>query len=318
MKLIRGLHHLKHYRCRQGCVATIGNFDGLHLGHRHVIGQVQAAAQAAGLSSVAMVFEPQPSEYFLGARAPGRLMTLADKLEGLRGWGMDAVLCVRFDRDFAEQAPMAFIQTVLVDGLRVRHLVIGDDFRFGRGRAGDFALLNRCGERLGYSVDRACGVTEGGLRVSSTHIRAALAAGDVELAARLLGRPFAIRGRVAYGRQLGRTLGFPTANIALRRMVSPLSGVFAVEVDGIGAASLPAVANIGPRPTVNGEALRLEVHILDFAGDLYGRRLSVRPVHKLREVQTFAGLAALQAQIAADAVQARAFFNESQADGLRG
>lgn len=311
MKLIRGLRHLGHYRCRQGCVATIGNFDGLHRGHRHVIGQVQAAARAAGLSSVAMVFEPQPSEYFLGERAPGRLMTLADKLDGLRDWGMDAVLCVRFDQGFAEHAPRAFIQTVLVDGLHVRHLVIGDDFRFGRGRAGDFALLHRCGERLGYSVDRACSVIEGGLRVSSTHIRTALAAGDFALAARLLGRPFAIRGRVAYGRQLGRTLGFPTANIALRRAVSPLSGVFAVQVDGIGAAPLPAVANIGPRPTVNGEALRLEAHVLDFAGDLYGRRLSVRPVHKLREVRTFSGLAALQAQIAADVVQARAFFKGS-------
>ena len=318
MKLIRGVQHLKHYRRWRGCAATIGNFDGLHLGHRHVLEQVRTAAQAADSASVAMVFEPQPSEYFLGADAPGRLMTLADKLDGLRDRGVDAVLCVRFDRDFAACAPAAFIQTVLVDGLGVRHLVIGDDFRFGRERAGDFSLLRRCGARLGYSVDRARAVMVDGLRVSSTQIRAAMAAGDFALAARLLGRPWAMSGRVAYGRQLGRTLGFPTANIALRRAVSPLSGVFAVWVDGIGAAPRPAVANIGPRPTVGGASWRLEAHILDFDGNLYGRRLGVRPVHKLRDVQAFSGLAALQARIAADVEQARAWFDRAAESGAQG
>lgn len=310
MKLIRGLHNLRPEH--RGSALTIGNFDGLHLGHRAVLQQLQQHARARQLLTTVMTFEPTPQEYFAPQSAPARLQRLRDKLVELRKLELDQVLCLRFNHKLAELSAADFIQRILVDGLGVRYLVVGDDFRFGRGREGDFAFLQKVGDSQGFEVAGTVTCTECNERVSSTRIREALAAGKFETASRLLGRSYRVCGRVAPGQQRGRSIGFHTANIHLHRIVSPLSGVFAVKVYGIGDQSLNGVANIGTRPTVDGSYQVLEVHLFDFDADIYGRHLNVEFCNKLRDEKKFDSFELLKQQIQLDADQARQFFSTSE------
>lgn len=305
--LIRGLHGLRpHHR---GCVATIGNFDGVHLGHLQVLELLKLRAQALGLPSAVVIFEPLPAEYFAPDAAPPRLTRLREKVEQLRTAGIDRVLCLHFDRALAGMPAEEFIRRVLVEGLGVRFLVVGDDFRFGPERRGDFAMLVHAGTEFGFEVTATPSYVLDNERVSSTRIRNALAAGDLEDAARLLGRPYAMCGRVARGDQRGRQLGFPTANVQLHRRTSPLKGVFAVTLAGVAEHPLPGVANIGNRPTVDGTRCLLEVHLLDFSGDIYRKYVQVAFLKKLRDEQKFASLDALKGQIGLDTQAARLYFD---------
>ncbi len=308
MQLIRGLHNLP--AAPRGCALTIGNFDGVHRGHQAVLGQLQARASELGLPATVMVFEPTPQEYFAPDKAPPRLQRLRDKLTLFRELGVDRVVCLRFDRRLAERDAAAFVQDILIDGLGVRHLVIGDDFRFGRGRGGDFAFLRAAGREHGFEVVNTHTLADAGERVSSTRIREALAAGDLALAERLLGRPYRICGRVAPGRQRGRSIGFPTANVRLHRAKSPVRGVFAVRVHGLDARPLAGVANLGTRPTVCGNETVLETHLFDFDRDVYGRHVDVEFCRRLRDERKFESFDALKQQIQRDAEQARQFFSE--------
>ena len=311
MELIRGVHNLRPRH--RGCVATIGNFDGVHRGHCRIVDEVIAQARQRGVASAVMLFEPQPQEFFAGAKAPARLMRLRDKLRALAALGVDRVFCVQFDARVRELSAADFVRRLLVDGLGVRHLVIGDDFRFGVGRSGDFAFLEAAGRTQGFGVQNTASILIDGERVSSTAVREALRAGDLMRAESLLGHPYEITGRVRHGDSRGRTIGFPTANLALHRRRTPLAGVFAVEVRGLGdtgfgGAMHAGVANIGKRPTVDGVDERLEVHLFDFAQQIYGQHIAVRFRARLRDEMRFDGLDELKAQIARDAAAARAFF----------
>lgn len=305
MELIRGVHNLRPRH--HGCVATIGNFDGVHAGHRAIIKQLAAKARALSLPSLVMIFEPQPREFFAPEQAPARLMTFREKCQVLAAQGVDRVLCIKFDERFSALSARAFCEDLLIRGLGVRHLVIGDDFRFGHDRSGDFAFLQAMGAEAGFSVEHTCTFEMDGGRVSSTRVRETLERSDFEAAARLLGQPFFMSGRVIHGNQLGRTLGVPTANLLPKRIRTPISGVFAVEVEGLGERRL-GVANLGTSPTVNGQRVRLEVHLFDFNQDIYGRRLRVVFRHKIRDEQKFNGLDALTAAIRQDIQVARQFF----------
>jgi len=306
MEFIRGLHNLKPRH--RGCVATIGNFDGVHLGHQAVIGQLAERAQELKLPTLVLLFEPQPQEFFRPEAAPPRLTRLREKIVALRRYSVDRVLCVRFNARFAALAAEDFIRRVLVEGLGVRYLVVGDDFRFGHDRRGDFAMLAEAGRRHGFQVVNMHPVNMDGARVSSTRIRAALAQADLATAEKLLGRPYRMCGRVAHGDKRGRTLGVPTANIYLHRKTTPLTGVFVVEMFGLAREPLPGVANIGTRPTVGGTRTLLEAHLLDFADDIYGAYVHVNFLHKLRAEMRFASLDELKARIAQDVAETRAFF----------
>ncbi|MBL1376857.1 bifunctional riboflavin kinase/FAD synthetase [Zobellella iuensis] len=302
MELIRGIHNIKPWH--HGCVLTIGNFDGVHLGHQAVLHRLTEQAQRLGVPSCVMVFEPQPQELFAGAEAPPRLTRLREKYLQLARLGIDRLLCVRFNVAFAAQSPDDFIRGLLVDRLGVRFLVVGDDFRFGRNRGGDFGLLTRAGRAFDFEVVSTQSWRMNSQRVSSTLIREALAAGRLDNANQMLGRPFSLHGRVAHGAKLGRTIGFPTANVALKRQVIPVSGVYVVELL-LGGRRYPGVANIGHKPTVSGTRALLEVHLFDFAGDIYGRQVEVELRHKLRNEQKFASFALLKEQIQRDAAAAR-------------
>lgn len=307
MQLIRGIHNLqaRHF----GCVLTIGNFDGVHCGHQVLLERLKQEGRERNLPVMVMTFEPQPQELFAGEKAPARLTRLRDKIKYLSQAGVDYLLCVKFDADFAAIHASGFITDLLVDKLGVKFLVVGDDFRFGAGRQGDFLLLQKAGCELGFDVISTETFCNGGKRVSSTAIREALGRDDLALAESLLGHPFSISGRVVHGNELGRTIGFPTANLPLKRQVSPVSGVYAVSVYGLGERPVPGVANIGTRPTVTGDKRQqLEVHLLDVKLDLYGRHIDVVMRKKLRNEQRFASLDALKQQIANDVAAARAFF----------
>lgn len=310
---IRGLHNLRPWH--RGCVATIGSFDGVHLGHQAILRQLRQAANAHGLPSVVIVFEPQPHEFFSGDKAPARLMRLREKVQALFAAGVDRVLCLQFNQALRSLSAQAFIERILVQGLGIRHLVVGDDFRFGCDRSGDFALLQNAGQQWGFSVSDTCTLLLHGERVSSTRIRGLLEQGKFSAAEELLGRPYSISGRVTYGQQLGRKLGVPTANIHLRRYRSPLQGVFAVSLQ-LADRTYPGVANVGVRPTVSGSNKPiLEVHLFDFAEAIYGSSVSVTFYRKLRDEQKFASLEALQAQLQIDIAQARNYFNlQNQVD----
>jgi riboflavin kinase/FMN adenylyltransferase len=289
-------------------VLTIGNFDGVHRGHQALLERLREAARRFALPAAVLTFEPHPREYFAPEGAPPRLTSLREKIELLGACGVDRLHVCRFDARFAAHTADDFVQQVLVRGLGVRHLIIGDDFRFGKGREGDFAMLQRCGGERRFVVEAMHTVDIQGERVSSSAVREALAAGDLEHAGRLLGRPYSLSGKVGHGDRLGRKIGFPTANIHLRRRALPLTGVYAVRVHGLGA-TLSGVANIGVRPTVAREPRpRLEVHLFDFAGDLYGAHLRVSFVKKLRDEARFESLDALTAQIARDAELGRRHF----------
>ncbi|MFY9996584.1 MAG: bifunctional riboflavin kinase/FAD synthetase [Leclercia sp.] len=309
MKLIRGIHNLS--QAPHGCVLTIGNFDGVHRGHQVLLQRLREEGQARGLPVVVMIFEPQPLELFASEKAPARLTRLREKVRYLAQCGVDYVLCVRFDRRFAALTAQNFVGDLLVERLGVQFLAVGDDFRFGAGRQGDFLLLQKAGLEYGFDVTSTQTFCEGGVRVSSTAVRQALADDNLDVAESLLGRPFSISGRVVHGDELGRTIGFPTANLPLRRQVSPVKGVFAVEVTGLGDKPLPGVANIGTRPTVAGVRQQLEVHLLDVVMDLYGRHIDVILRKKIRNEQRFASLDELKAQIARDELTARELFGLS-------
>lgn len=312
MRLIRGLTNLKLLSRRadsplaQGCVATIGNFDGVHLGHKTIIDQVRSKARELGVPSLVMVFEPQPREFFQGDEAPPRLMGFRQKFEALLAEGIDIVLCLRFNQTFRSYSAMGFIEDVLIEGLGVRHLVVGDDFRFGCDRAGDFELLKKVGQEAGFTVENTHTVTLNGERVSSTSVRDQLTVNGLERAEALLGHPYRIRGRVVYGRQLGRQIGAPTANILLHRLPA-LRGVYVVSATLDDGSVYDGVANIGVRPTVDGKRPSLEVHLFDFAGTLYGQHLEVVFRHGLRDEEKFDSVEALKDQIARDMDNARAW-----------
>jgi riboflavin kinase/FMN adenylyltransferase len=306
MELIRGLHNLRSEHC--GCVATIGNFDGVHLGHQAVLGQLAEKAAELGLPTTVITFEPQPQEYFSHGDIPPRLTRLREKLRAMQRYSVSRVLCLPFNRALAQMEADDFIQRVLIDGLGVRYLVVGDDFCFGKGRSGDFAMLQQAGAAHGFEVVNMRTFEIEGGRVSSTRIREALQAGNLSLAEQLLGRPYRMSGRVAHGDKLGRTIGFPTANIFLHRKKTPVDGVFAVEMFGIEGEPVTGVANVGTRPTVGGTRSLLEVHLFDFSAEIYGRHVHVDFLHRIREEKRFESFDALKAQILRDAEQARAFF----------
>ena len=308
MELIRGLHNI-HPRHR-GCVLTIGNFDGVHLGHQAVLAKVVAIARQMQLPSCVMLFEPQPLEVFAGDAAPARLTRFREKYEALARLGIDRLLCVHFTPDFAAQAPEQFIQQLLLKQLGVEQLIVGDDFRFGKNRSGSFELLALAAEQHQFGLFSTSSLLLGQQRISSTLIRQALAEDKLTLAAEMLGRPFALTGRVRHGRKLGRDLGFPTANVWLYRRKLPVSGVFAITAHTCYGV-FNGVANIGNRPTVQGSREQLEAHLFDFNQDLYGSQIRVELRHKLRAEQRFASLDALQQQIAADVAAAQQYFSEA-------
>lgn len=303
MELIRGMHNLRERH--RGCVATIGNYDGVHRGHQHMIAAVRARATELGLPAVVITFEPTPREFFEGATAPSRLTRLREKLEALTLYGVDRVVVLRFDRHMQGMSAADFVDRLLVRGLAVRHMVVGHDFHFARRREGTCDTLRAAGAVHGFTVEEVDQFLLDGERVSSSLVREALNRGDLDRATRLLGRPYRMAGRVRLGRKLGRTLGFPTANLALQRKVVPLWGIFAVRVSGAGLVDHPAVSSLGTRPTVNGTDPLLEVHLFDFDGSLYGRYLDVDFVARLRDEQKFESLDALVAQMHRDAAAAR-------------
>ncbi len=344
MHLLRGIHNasltevcsgsaLEQVTSPVGCVATIGNFDGVHQGHQRIIQRVQEEAAARGLPSLVIVFEPQPMEYFKGEDAPARLMRFRDKFEALRELGVDFLCCLSFNKSLSEYTAQKFVTDILVDHLSIKHIVVGDDFRFGGDREGDFELLSQLGSDLNFTVENTETITAGeqaspNARASSTLIRKLLKQGKFNDAESVLGRPFHIAGRVVHGEKLGRQIGFPTANIALRRKTLPFSGVYAVSLEVIVmqarrpnadaatqysdaqpvAVSFNGVANIGKKPTVGEFKPNLEVHLFDFDQDIYGARVKVTFHHKLRDEKRFSGVDELVTQIAKDVDEAMQFF----------
>ena len=299
-------------------VVAIGNFDGVHLGHAALIARLTDAAERLDCPPAVLTFEPHPREFFTPDSAPARLSTLREKLELLADFGVEQAMVCPFNARFAGLTADAFIEQVLVRGLQVRHLIVGDDFRFGKGRAGDFSQLEAAGVRFGFTVEAMGSVTVDGERVSSSGVRRALAAGDMAHAARLLGRPYIMDGQVLHGQKLGRQLGFATANLRIKHNPLPMSGVFAVEVSGLGDKPLPGVANMGVRPSldpndVNGGRVLLETHCLEWPANLgpegaYGKIIRVELLHKLHDELRYTSLDALTTGIAKDCEDARAFF----------
>jgi riboflavin kinase/FMN adenylyltransferase len=288
---------------------TIGNFDGVHLGHRAMIARLAQMAQGSGLPVCVMTFEPQPQEFFAPDQSPARLTSLHEKLQLLCQCGVERAYVCRFDYAFAQLPAEQFVARILRDGLAVRTLLVGDDFRFGARRSGDFALLKAMAPTCGFEVEAMNSVVAGGARVSSTEIRRRLEAGDFPGARQLLGRPYAISGRVVEGDKLGAKLGYPTANVQLKRLRAPLAGIFVVEVEVEEGAAWPGVASLGVRPTVKERgAPTLEVHLFDFDRCLYGKRIRVRFLKKLRDEEKFAGIDALVAQMDRDAAAAKQYF----------
>ncbi len=307
MQIIRGLHNLRPRH--RGCVATIGNFDGVHLGHKAVFRRLSQQAAEHAVPATVITFEPQPLEFFTPDTAPPRLTRLREKLAALHHCGIERVVVLEFNRKLARMEAHAFVQELLVDGLNVRYLLVGDDFRFGRGRRGDMNLLRETGAAHGFGVENLNTFAVREERVSSTRIREALIRGDLELAEHNLGRPYTIRGRVAHGHKRGRSIGFPTANLDLHRRFSPVHGVFAVKVFGLGDSPRPGVANIGNRPTVQGDDhYLLEAHLFDFDRCIYGAHLEVEFVRQLRDEKRFESFEHLRQQIQHDAAAAREIF----------
>jgi riboflavin kinase/FMN adenylyltransferase len=285
---------------------TIGNFDGVHNGHQAMLARLAAAARARGLSATVLTFEPHPREFFAPQSAPTRLTNLREKLELLAAHGVDRVHVQRFSAAFAALSPEAFVERMLVGALGARWVLVGDDFRFGAKRAGDFAFLADAARRHGFDLEAMPTVSDAGVRVSSSAVREALARGDLSRARTLLGRAYSISGRVVHGDKLGRALGFATANVQLKHNRPPLGGIFAVRVHGIDANPRPGVASLGVRPTVHaGGKPVLEVHLFDFTDDLYGAHLRVEFLAKLRDEEKYADLDTLKAQITRDCAAAR-------------
>jgi len=315
MQVFRGFHHPG---IAPACALTIGNFDGVHRGHQAMLALLRSEAQHRGLPSCVMTFEPHPRDYFAALAnkpelAPARIATLRDKLSELERCGIDQTIVLRFDRAFASQSPQAFVDDVLVRGLGTRYVLVGDDFRFGAKRAGDYATLDAAGQGAGFDVARMNSYEVRGLRVSSSAVRAALAEGDMTQVATLLGRPYSISGHVVHGRKLGRDLGFPTLNLRFSHPKPAALGIYAVQVHGVTDAPLDGVASLGKRPTVDDSGrVLLEVYCLAWPDALgaeggYGKLVRVDLLHKLRDEARYDGLAALTAAIQQDTVDARAF-----------
>jgi riboflavin kinase/FMN adenylyltransferase len=304
MELIRGLQNIK--PGRRGCVLTVGNYDGVHLGHQQMIGTVQRRAAEHRSPGTVLVFEPSSKEFIDPRGAPPRLTRWREKYLALAAAGVERLVTLRFDARIRAMSPQSFVDELIVDALGARHVVVGDDFRYGCHAAGTIDTLMASGRSRGFTVEQIPPYLLEGVRVSSTVVRERLERGDYGGAARLLGRGYSMRGRVVRGEQLGRKLGFPTANLRLQRRKPPLSGISAVRAHGIAAHALPGVASLGTRPTVGGVEPLLEVHLFDFTGDLYGRAIEVEFVAKLRDEAKFDSLDALIAQMQRDAAQARA------------
>ncbi|MHB8914457.1 MAG: bifunctional riboflavin kinase/FAD synthetase [Thiobacillus sp.] len=291
---------------------TIGNFDGLHLGHQAMLTRLQQVARERKLPSCVLSFEPHPREFFSPDKAPARLSSLREKADALDLLGIDHLHVFRFERKFAALSASDFVTRVLINTLQARYVLVGDDFRFGAQRAGDIALLAQSGTADGFDAEALTTVQVEGERISSTAVRTTLAAGDLAHATRLLGRPYSICGRVMHGDKLGRKLGYPTANVELKHNRPPLSGIFAVQVSGLGTESLPGVASLGVRPTIKGAGAApvLEVHIFDFNDEIYGHRVRVDFLHKLRDEAKYPDLPSLVAQISRDVDNAKHFMKQ--------
>jgi riboflavin kinase/FMN adenylyltransferase len=304
MQILRELHSPDN----QPLALTIGNFDGVHLGHQALLEQLQLAARERGLATAAIVFEPHPREFFTPEQAPARLTNLREKLERFAALGLNRVHVCRFDEELARTTPTDFIDA-LYTKLAAKYVLIGDDFRFGNARGGDFALMEKMGQQQGVTVKSMGSVLQDGIRISSTAVRLALSEGKLSLAQRYLGRPYSISGRVEHGEKIGHKLGFPTANIQLKHNLAPLRGVFVVRVRIEDGAMREGVASLGVRPTVtpNGKPV-LEVHLFDFAQEIYGKHLHVDFLHKLRDEMKFSGLEALTKQISLDVEHAKDWF----------
>lgn len=296
------------------CALTIGNFDGVHLGHQALLARVRDAASRLGVSTAVMTFEPHPREFFAQlagdpGKAPARIANLRDKLQSLSDAGIDRVIVEHFNAHFAALSPQEFVEKVLVQGLHVKWLIVGEDFRYGAKRAGDLATLIEAGKQYGFEVEALPTVTNEGVRISSSAVRSALAQGDLTHAKQLLGHTYAMSGHVLHGRKLGRSIGFPTMNLRVAHKRPALSGVFVVQVQGLAEQLLPGVASLGVRPTVDDSGrVLLETHVFDFAESCYGKIIRVEFLKKLRDEEKYADLATLTAAIERDAQQARAFF----------
>jgi riboflavin kinase / FMN adenylyltransferase len=303
MELVRGLHNVD--RVARGCVLTIGAFDGIHRGHQEMIRLVRAAAAIQRLPATLLSFEPTPREFFAKGAPPARLTRFREKYQALRRYGVERFVCLRFDAALRSMSPDEFIGGVLVSALGARHIVVGHDFKFARNLAGNVETLRAAGPQAGFTVSEVPPFEIDGERVSSSLIRAALESGDVARAAKLLGRPYRMTGKVVAGAKLGRKLGFPTANLRPQRRVTPLAGVFAIRVSGAGLQNAPGVASLGTRPAVNGKELLLEAHVFDFDSDLYRRTLHVDFIARLRDERWFPDMDQLVEQMKKDAVLAR-------------
>lgn len=302
MELVRGLHNIS--QCRRGCVLTVGNYDGVHLGHQQMIGVLKTRAAELHSAATVLVFEPSSKEFIDPDGAPPRLTRWREKFLALAAYGVERLVTLRFDDCMRAMTPQSFVE-LIVERLGTRHIVVGHDFRYGSKAGGTIESLRAAGQARGFGVEQIAPFVLDTMRVSSTAVRERLERGDCAGAARLLGRRYRMMGRVVRGAELGRTLGFPTANLRLMRRKSPLWGVFAVRVFGIEPGPLPAVASLGTRPTVNGSEPLLEVYVFDFAGDLYGRAIEVEFIAKLRDEAKFGSIAAMVEQMNIDAAQAR-------------
>jgi riboflavin kinase/FMN adenylyltransferase len=303
MELVRGLHNIS--RRHRGCVLTVGNYDGVHLGHQQMIGVLKARAAQLRSAATVLVFEPSSKEFIDPDGAPPRLTRWREKFLALAAQGVERLVTLRFDECMRAMTPESFVDELIVERLGTRHLVVGDDFRYGSNAGGTIESLRAAGQTHGFGVEQMAPFVFDGVRVSSTVVRERLELADYAGAARLLGRAYRMTGRVAHGRQLGRALGFPTANLRLMRRKSPVWGILAVRVFGIESRPLPGVASLGTRPTVNGTEPLLEVHVFDFSGDLYGRAIEVEFVAKLRDEVKFDSLDAMMVQMKIDGAQAR-------------
>lgn len=307
MELIRGLHNLK--PTHLGCAASIGNFDGVHRGHQKIIASLREQATRLAVPATIVTFEPQPQEYFSPETIPARLTRLREKLLAFRNYGVDRVLCLNFNAAIAAMTPAQFIETILINGLGVKYLTVGDDFRFGQNREGDFSLLAKASEQYDFELANLATFEYANQRISSTRIRDALEAGQLNEVQQMLGRPYSMCGRVAHGDKRGRTIGIPTANIYLHRDKSPVSGVYAVTIQGLDNHLYQGVANVGNRPTVDGTRSLLEIHIFNFNKDIYGSYLQIDFVKKLRDEKRYDSFDLLKKQIYRDVEQAKAIFS---------
>lgn len=306
MRLIRGRYNLT--RPLPPCAVTIGNFDGMHRGHQKILMQLKHMAKQKGLCSAVVIFEPQPFEFFAPDQAPKRLARFREKLNYLKSWQLDYLLCLKFDAYLSELDAIDFVKTILVDKMMMRYLIIGDDFRFGKNRQGDFLMLRECGHQFGFEVNKSNTLFIDGQRVSSTRIRTSIQNDDFAQARQLLGRPYSLSGKVSHGAKLGRALGFPTINIKMGNRALIVKGIFAVNVKGIDNRVLAGVASIGTRPTINGVDTILEVYMLNFNQDVYGYYADIEFLHKIRDEAKFSSLEELSHHIKNDIDKAKHYF----------